>query len=183
MTTTQASVTTWDIDPIHTSAEFGVKHLGISTFKGRFRAVEGVLRIDEDNPVNSSVTASIDSTSIDLSEQRFLGHVLNSDFLDSDNYPTMTFRSTRVERVDDSNWNVTGNLTIRDVTREVVFATEFLGRADHPFTKKTVAAFTAEADIDRTAFGVKWNLVLDTGGQYLGEQVRITLRIEAIRQD
>lgn len=182
-TSAPTNVSTWAIDPVHTSVEFGVQHLAISTYRGRFRTVEGTLRVDEANPANSSVEATIDAASIDITQDRFLGHVLSPDFLDAQSYPAITFRSTRVERVDDTHWNVTGDLTLHGQTQPVLLKTAFLGQATHPFSKKTVAAFHAEAEIDRGAFGLKWNVPLDTGAQYVGERVTITLHIEAIKQD
>jgi polyisoprenoid-binding protein YceI len=185
MTTQPAAtaVSTWNIDPVHTTVGFGAKHLGISTFRGRFKTFEGAIRIDEANPTASSVTASIDAASIDITGERLYGHVISPDFLEAEQYPKLTFNSTRVEKVDDDHWKISGNLTIRDVTKSVVLDTTYLGQETHPFSQKTVAAFTAETAINRKDFGLKWDAALLNGGAYLGEQVRITLDIEAVRQD
>src|SRR5436305_5692000 len=111
--TTQTAVSTWSIDPTHSIAEFAVKHMMISTVKGRFGALEGTLSLDEANPANSSVGASIDVASIDTGEPQRDGHLRSDDFFNAEQHPTIAFRSTRVERVDDERWKVTGDLTIR----------------------------------------------------------------------
>src|SRR5438067_5753230 len=104
MTTAPIAVSTWAIDPSHSTAEFAVKHMMISTVKGRFGALEGTLSIDEADPTNSSVGASIDVASIDTSEPQRDGHLRSDDFFNAEQHPTISFRSTRVEKVDDENW-------------------------------------------------------------------------------
>ena len=178
----QTAVNTWTIDPAHTIVEFAVQHMGMSTYKGRFRTVEGIIQIDEANPVNSSVTATIDAKSIDVVGERVYGSMMRDDCA-PEQYSTSTFRSTRVEQLDDTHWKVYGDLTIRDVTREVALDTVYLGQGKHPFSGRTIAGFRAETEINRTDWDLKWNAALDTGAKYLGEEVKITLHIEAIRQD
>jgi polyisoprenoid-binding protein YceI len=182
MTTTQTGTSTWAIDPVHTSVEFGVKHLNVSTFKGRFKTVGGSIHLDEENPTNSSVNAEIESNSIDIVQERLFGHVISPDFLGAEQYPKLSFKSTGVQKVDDTHWKVSGDLTIRDATRPVVLDTQYLGQEVHPFSKKTVAAFLATTTIDRRDFGLTWNAVMDSGASYVGEQVTITLHIEAVKQ-
>jgi polyisoprenoid-binding protein YceI len=183
MTSTSTTVSTWAIDPVHTIVAFAVQHMGMSTFRGRFRTVEGTIRIDEGNPVHSFVTATIDAGSIDVVGERLLGALMREDFFNTEKFSTITFQSTHVERHDDTHWTVTGDLTIRGVTRAVSLATAYLGQGTHPFSGRRIAGFHAETDIDRTEFGLTWNAALDTGAQYLGERVHITLDIEAVRQD
>lgn len=184
MTTAATTATsTWSIDPIHSRVEFGVSHMGITTFRGHFRTVEGTIQIDEENPANSSVTASILADSIDVPGDRFQGHVKGDDFLKVGEYPALTFQSTNVERVDDTHWKINGGLTIRDVTRPVTLDTEYIGQAKHPFSGKTSAGFRASTEIDRGEYGITWNALLESGAKYVGEKVRITLEIEAVRQD
>jgi polyisoprenoid-binding protein YceI len=185
MTTQPAAtaVSTWSIDPVHTTVGFGVKHLGISTFRGRFKTFEGTIRLDEANPVNSSVTAAIDTASIEIPLERLYGHITSPDFLEAETYPKLTFQSKYVEKVDDTHWKIHGDLAIKGATKEVVLDTIYLGHEIHPFSQKTVAAFIAETEINRADFGLTWNVPLASGGPYLGEQVKITLDIEAIKQD
>jgi polyisoprenoid-binding protein YceI len=180
-TATQTATSTWTIDPTHSIAEFAVKHLVITTVKGRFRDLEGRLEIDEMNPENSTVTANIQVASIDTNLADRDAHLRSDDFFNAEQYPLITFQSTRVERVSDKRYKVHGELTIRDVTRPVELDTEFEGEVDDPWGNRR-AALTARTQISREEFGVKWNQALETGGFVVGDSVKITLHIEAIRQ-
>ncbi len=182
MTTAQTAISTWSIDPVHSIAEFGVKHMMVSTVKGRFRSLEGTIRADEANPTSSRVTTSIDVASIDTGEPQRDDHLRSDDFFNAEQFPKMTFRSTRVEQVDDTNWKVIGDITIRDVTQEVVLDTEFEGRVTDPWGKERIG-FTAETVLNRKEFGLKWNGLLEAGGAIVGDKVRVSLHIEAVRQD
>ncbi len=182
MTTVASNVSTWSIDSAHSIAEFAVKHLVISTVKGRFRTVAGTLMIDEANPPASRVEAAIDIGSIDTSEPQRDAHLKSDDFFAAEQYPHMTFRSTRVAPISDARWNVTGDLTIRDVTRPVTLVTDFDGRTQGMYGKE-VAAFTATTEISRKEFGLTWNALLESGGAVVGDKVKITLHIEVVRQD
>lgn len=183
MTTASTAVSTWIIDGVHSIAEFSVKHMVISTVKGRFRTIAGSITVDEANPANSRVEASIDVASIDTAEPQRDAHLRSDDFFNAEQFPQMTFRSTRVERVDDTHWKVHGDLTLKGVTRPVVLDTTYLGQETHPFSQKRVAAFTAETTLDRKDFGLNWQAPLASGAAYVGEEVRINLEIEAVRQD
>jgi polyisoprenoid-binding protein YceI len=181
MTTTRTATSTWTIDPTHSVVEFAVKHLMVSTFKGHFRSLEGTVHLDEDNPANSSVTASVDVASIDTQTPDRDAHLRSDDFFNAERYPKMTFRSTRVEQADGTNWKVTGELTIRDVTKEVVLDTEFEGRIVDPWGNERIG-FTAQAELSRKEFGVRWNAAIETGGVVVGDKVRISLNIEIVRR-
>jgi polyisoprenoid-binding protein YceI len=180
--TAPAAVSTWSIDPVHSVAEFAVKHMMIATVKGRFRDLEGVIHLDEADPEASSVTASIDTASVDTSEPQRDAHLRSDDFLNAERYPKMAFRSTRVEQVDGSHWKITGDLTIRDVTKEVVLDTEYEGQIKDAWGKQR-AAFTAETVLSRKDFGLNWNLLIEAGGVAVGDKVRVTLNIAAVRED
>jgi len=182
MTTAQAATDTWTIDPVHSIAEFAVKHMMVSTVKGRFRSMEGTILIDEANPTASRVTASIDVASIDTAEPQRDAHLRSDDFFNAEKFPKITFRSTRVERVDDTHWKVIGDLTIRDITKEVVLDTEYEGQIRDAFGKQR-AAFTAETNLNRKEFGLNWNGIIETGGVIVGDRVRVILNIAAVRQD
>jgi polyisoprenoid-binding protein YceI len=174
---------TWTIDPVHSSVEFSLDYMGFSTYRTGFRALEGSLSFDAARPDASSVTASIPVASIDVTNDRLMSRLMDADLLGGRDHPTITFTSTRVEAVDPAHWKVTGDLSIHGVTRPVTLDTRYLGQAQHPFSKKTAAAFRAETTIDRRDFGVTWNAAMDTGGAYLGERVHITLSIMAARED
>lgn len=182
MTTTRTNVSTWTIDPMHSVVEFAVKHMMVSTVKGRFRSLEGTLYIDESNPANSSVVASIDVASIDTGEAQRDTHLRSDDFFNAEQFPKITFKSKRVEPVDDARWKIVGDLTIRDVTREVVLDTEYEGQTTDPWGKQR-AGFSAETAINRKDFGVNWNGLIEAGGVIVSDRVRIALNIEAVRQD
>jgi polyisoprenoid-binding protein YceI len=178
----QTATSTWTIDPVHSVAEFAVKHMMVSTVKGRFRSMEGTIHIDEANPTASWVTASIDVASIDTAEPKRDAHLRSDDFFNAERFPKMIFRSTRVERVDDTHWKVIGDLTIRDVTKEVVLDTEYDGQIKDAYGKQR-AAFSAETTLNRKEFGLNWNGVIETGGVIVGDRVRVTLYIAAVRED
>jgi len=181
MTTTRTAASTWTVDPTHSGAEFAVKHLMVSTFRGHFRSLEGTVQLDEDNPANSSVTASVDVASVDTQTPDRDVHLRSDDFFNAERYPKMTFRSTRVEQVDETNWKVTGELTIRDVTKEVVLDTEYEGRIVDPWGNERIG-FTARTELSRKEFGVRWNSAIESGGVVVGDKVRISLNIEIVRQ-
>jgi len=180
-TETQTSTRTWTIDPTHSIVEFAVKHLVVTTVKGRFRELEGTLAIDEGHPENSSVWAAVDVASIDTAVADRDAHLRSDDFFNAEKYPKITFRSTRVERVDDTRFKLVGDLTIRDVTREVVLDGEYEGQVDDPWGNRR-AGFTATTQISRRDFNVKWNELIEAGGAVVGDNVKITLNIEAVRQ-
>lgn len=182
MTTAQTSTSTWAIDSVHSIAEFAAKHMMVSTVKGRFRTLEGTIHIDEANPINSSVTASIETASIDTGDERRDGHLRSDDFFNAERFPKITFQSTKVEKVDEEHWKITGDLTIRDVTKPVVLDTEFEGQIKDAYGKQR-AAFSAETTINRKEFGLNWNGVLEAGGVVVGDRIRVMLNIAAVRQD
>ena len=181
MTTTRTATSTWTIDPAHSSAEFAVKHLMVSTFKGHFRSLEGTVHLDEANPANSSVAASVDVASVDTQTPDRDAHLRSDDFFNAERYPKMTFRSARVEPAGETNWKVTGELTVRDVTKEVVLDTEYEGRIVDPWGNERIG-FTARTELSRKEFGVRWNAAIETGGVVVGDKVRISLNIEIVRR-
>ncbi|MBF6599639.1 MAG: YceI family protein [Dehalococcoidia bacterium] len=182
MTTAAAGISTWTIDNAHSSAEFSVKAMMISTVKGRFRTLGGQVQIDEAQPERSSVVATIDASSIDTGVEMRDEHLRSADFFDAPNYAEIAFRSTRVEKVDDARWRVTGELTMRGETREVVLDTEYEGQIRDAYGKQR-AAFTATTSIQRKDFGLNWNGVIESGGVLVGDRVRIELRVAAVLEE
>jgi polyisoprenoid-binding protein YceI len=120
---------------------------------------------------------------VDVLGERFQAVVQGEDFLHTERWPVITFRSTKVEQVDGATWNVTGDLTIRDVTRPVTLVTCYGGQGPHPVSGRTLAGFHAETEIDRSDFGMVWNRLLENGTPYLGMRVRITLDLEVVKQE
>ena len=180
--TTPTAVSTWTIDPAHSGVEFAVKHMMVSTVKGRFGSFEGRIQLNEADAASSSVTASVDTASVDTREAQRDAHLRSDDFFGAEQYPKMTFRSTKVEHVEGDRWQITGDLTIRDVTREVVLDTEYEGQIKDAYGKQR-AAFSADTVLNRKDFGLNWNGLIETGGVIVGDKVRVTLNIAAVRED
>ena len=182
-TTPSTSVaTTWAIDSAHSNVEFSVKHMMISTVKGMFQQVEGTITWDGQNVETASVNARIDSSSITTFNEMRDNHLRQNDFFNAEQWPDITFTSTRVEQ-DGDDLKVYGDLTIRGVTRPVVLNTELEGIMEKDAFGKRRAAFTATTDINRKEFGVNWNGAIEGGGVVVGDKVKITLHIAAVQQD
>lgn len=173
-----ASGSEWVIDSSHSSAQFAVRHFMVSTVRGTFGTLSGAVNLDEQDITQSSVTAEIDVASIDTREAKRDEHLRGTDFFDVETYPTMHFVSKKVEQIDAARYTVTGDLTLRGVTREVAFAVE---GSPSPITDpwgKLRLGGVATATIDRTEFGLSYNRVLEAGGVTIGEEVRITIDFE-----
>ena len=169
---------TWTIDPSHTSVTFAARHLMVSKVRGRFSGVSGVITIADDASL-SSVEATIDMATISTDDDQRDGHLRSGDFLDVENHPTMTFVSTAV-RADGTDYVLVGDLTIKGVTKSVELELEFEGVEGDPWGGTRVG-FSAEGEINRKDFGMEWNVVLETGGLLVGEKVKITLDVEAVK--
>jgi len=167
----------YQLDPSHTTVEFVGRHLMITKVRGRFIRFDGHLRIDE-VPEKSQVEVSIDTASVDTSDERRDAHLRSPDFFDVDRFPAITFRSTRVESAKDGRWKVHGDLTVRDVTRPVTLDVEFDGAAPTPWGDHRIG-FSASTEVDREDWGLTWNQALETGGLLVGKKVRIELNVEA----
>jgi polyisoprenoid-binding protein YceI len=173
-----AANSTWQIDPAHSAAQFSIKHLAISTVRGGFSKVKGTVSLDDKDVSKSSVDVTIDVSSVDTREPKRDDDLRSDKFFDTAKYPTMAFKSTKVEQVSASKLKVTGDLTLHGVTKEVVLDVEGPTAAiKDPWGNQRVAA-TATTKINRQDFGVKWNKTLDNGGMMLGDEVAVTLDIE-----
>jgi polyisoprenoid-binding protein YceI len=168
----------WNVDPAHSTVGFVARHLMISKVRGRFRTFSGTIHIADD-PLQSSVEATVDLASVDTGDAARDEHLRSADFFSVDPHPTMTFRSTSVRQEGD-HYVLAGDLTIRDVTRPVEFELEFDGVSQDPWGN-TRAGFTAEAEVNRKDWGLEWNVALETGGVLVGDKVKILLEIEAIK--
>jgi len=171
--------TTWKLDPTHTLVEFSAKHLMITTVKGRFADVEGIINIDEKTPRNSSVEATLKAVSIDTRTDQRDQHLRSGDFLNAEQYPEIKFRSTSIEG-DRKEFKLTGDLTIRDVTRPVTLNVQFEGQTKDPWGGERVG-FSASGKIDRRDFGLTWNQVLEAGGVAVGNEIKIGIEVEAVK--
>ncbi len=167
----------WTIDKPHTSVNFAVKHLVITTVNGKFTDFDGTINFDGENLKDASVEMTIQTASVDTDNERRDKHLKSADFFDVENYPTMTFKSTRVIPGEGNHFKLVGNLTIRGVTKEVTFDCEFHGTAQMGNTTK--AGFSATTVVNRQDFGVNWSKTLDNGGLVAGNEVTIRLDVEA----
>ncbi len=173
------SKTTWKLDPAHTLVEFSAKHLMISTVKGRFTDVEGTIYADEKDMENSSVDVTLKAASIDSRTEMRDNHLRSADFLDVENFPAITFKSTGIEG-DRSEFKLTGDLTIRGVTRPITLDVTFEGQTKDPWGGERVG-FSAKGKLDRRDFGLTWNVLLETGGLTVGNEIKVNIELEAIK--
>lgn len=170
----------WNFDPGHSAADFSARHMMITTVRGGFRNVSGVLEFDPDQPENAYVEAVIETKEMtSTGNQQRDEHLRSADFLDVENYPTITFKSTKVVPTGEGTAKITGDLTVHGVTREVVIDAEFLGQVQSPFGDTRVG-FSGRTKINREEFGLSWNMALETGGFLVGKDITITLDVEAI---
>jgi len=184
-TTTVAApdaATLWRIDPAHSSVGFAVKHMGISTVRGRFATYEGVIETGEGLGLRR-IDVTIEPASIATGVDRRDNHLRSPDFFDVANHPTMRFVSTRVTAESPTRFQVAGTLTMRGVTRPVTLTVETLGDAVRDMEGKRRTGGTAVATINRKDWGLTWNQALELGGMLVGEDVTLTIEIEAIAQE
>jgi polyisoprenoid-binding protein YceI len=176
------AITTWNVDSTHSVVEFKVKHMMISTSKGQFTGVIGTLSLNEDDPTQSSVEAAIEVASIRTLDEARDAHLKSADFFDADQFPTMELKSTHIALKSDGELVVTGDLTIKGVTRSVQFAVEGPTAATKDPYGNTRIGLAATTKINRKDFGLTWNAALETGGLVVGEDVSIALDLEFVKQ-
>lgn len=184
----RSRLATWTFEPGHSEAEFKARHMMVSWVKGMIKNVRGTLEFDPDRPGEGSVEAEMDAGGLWTGVKERDDHLKGPDFLDAARHPTITFKSRSVECVGSDEIKVIGDLTIRGVTRPVTLDVRYLGQWETPWWQggknlgpKIRAGFEATARIDRKDFGVSWNDTLDRGGKVVGEEVLITLEVEAVR--
>src|SRR5438105_1899498 len=173
------SKTIWKLDPTHTIVEFSAKHLMITTVKGRIADIEGTIYADENDPKNSSVDVTLNAASIDSRTEQRDNHLRSADFLHVEKFPSMKFRSTKIEG-DKQEFKLTGDLTIRDVTKPITLNVAFEGQTKDPWGGERIG-FSATGKIDRREFGLTWNQLLETGGVAVSNDIKISVEVEAIK--
>ena len=176
-------MTTWQIDPAHTTVEFAVKHMMFTTVRGRFKQFSGTIEADEEHPDRSSVQVEIDAASIDTGVADRDTHLKSADFLEVEKHAKITFRSKRVEGAaakEGDRFRVTGDLTIRGTTMEVTLDATYEGRGKDPWGKERAGA-RATAELDRRQWGLMWNQALETGGILVGNNVKIEAEVQAVK--
>ena len=176
-----AATSTWNIDPAHSSAQFSVRHLAISTVRGTFSKISGTVLLDESDVTKSTVNVSIDVATVDTHEPNRDADLRTDKFFDVAKYPTMTFKSKKVEQVAPGKLKVTGDFTLHGITKEVVLDIEGpTPPVKDPWGNQR-AAVSATTKINRQDYGVKWNANMDNGGVVVGDDVSITLDVEMVK--
>ncbi len=171
----------WKIDPAHSQIEFSVKHMMITKVRGRFADFDGTVKINQDNPAASTVEGTVDLASMDTRDAQRDGHLRSADFFDVEQFPQMHFRSTRIRPAGAAHYKVYGDLTIKDVTREVVFDVTDEGGGQDPWGNQR-RGVSATTRINRKDFGLNWNVALETGGWLVGEEVTITADVQLVQE-
>ncbi len=180
-TASRVAVTTWNLDPAHSAAEFKVKHMMISNVKGSFTGLKGTLTLDEANPAGSAVKAIADVSTIATGDAQRDGHLKSADFFDAAQFPEIAFESTEVKKTGEGECKVTGELTIHGVTKQVTFAVDGPGAPGKDPWGNLRVGLSATTKINRKDFGLTWNSALETGGVLVGEEVTLTLDVEFIK--
>lgn len=181
MTATAPVLTAWTIDATHSQVGFAVKHLMISTVRGRFAGVTGTVEIPEGDYASATADVIIDAASIDTREDRRDAHLRSADFFDVERFPTLTFKSRRVQAVKGDSFQLVGDLTIRGISREVVLDVDVEGFQKDPWGGQR-AGFTASTKINRKDFGLTWNQTLETGGLLVGDEIKISIEVELLQK-
>lgn len=172
----------WQIDQAHSEVNFAVRHMMISTVRGQFEKFSGIIEFDPETPENTTVDVTIESASINTKETQRDGHLRSPDFLNVTEFPNLTFKSTDVKIISDNQAQLTGDLTIRNITQSVILDVEYAGMAKSPWGT-TSAGFSAKATINREDWGLTWNQALETGGWLVGKEIDISIEVELVQQE
>jgi polyisoprenoid-binding protein YceI len=179
---TISNASEWQIDPVHTTPQFAVRHLMVSTVRGEFGKTSGTFTLDEQDLTKSTLEATIDTTSVNTRVEKRDNHLKSADFLDVEKYPTITFKSTKFEAVSEGKFTITGNLTLHGVTKEVVLNVEGTTKPFKDPTGKLRIGGMATTRINRKEFGLMYHKLMDSGGVVVGDEVDITIDAELTQQ-
>ena len=171
----------WQIDYAHSQIQFAVKHMMISTVRGQFDSFNIDLNFDEENLANTTVAVQIEAASINSKNGDRDGHLKSPDFLNVGEYPHLTFQSKAVEINSDNEGYLVGDLTIRDITKEVKLKVDYTGQAKNPFSGQISAGFSASGAFSRKEFDLTWNQALETGGVLVGDEIKVSIELEIIK--
>ncbi|MDR4886158.1 YceI family protein [Fredinandcohnia sp. QZ13] len=174
--------TKWAVDASHSSIDFSVKHMMIAKVKGSFENFEAIIEADPADLTTANIEFRIDLTSINTKNEDRDNHLRSADFFDVENHPSMTFKSTSIVKTDDGEYDVTGDLTIRGTTKPETFQVVFEGAGKDPWGNEK-AGFSATGSLNRSDYGLVWNAALETGGVLVGDQVKISIEIEAAKAE
>jgi polyisoprenoid-binding protein YceI len=173
-----ALASTWDIDPAHTTVEFSVRHMMVTTVKGQFQKVKGTVELDEKDATKSTVEASIETASIDTREAKRDGHLKSADFFDAAKFSTITFKSTKIEKAGKGKFKVTGDLTMHGISKPLVLTVEGPSAPMKDPFGRTVRGVMASGRLNRGDWGLTWNKALDTGGVLVSDEVKLDINAE-----
>jgi polyisoprenoid-binding protein YceI len=180
-TTATTALSTWNIDPSHSAAEFKVRHMMISYVKGKFSGLSGVLKLDEHDYTQSIVEVSIPAASVSTVDDKLDAHLKEADFFDVEKFPTLTFKSTSIRSLGDRDYEVTGDLTIRGVTKPVTLSVDDVSApSKDPWGNQRIG-LSGSAKVNRKDFGFVWNAPLEFGGVLVGDEVTITIDVQFIK--
>ena len=178
-----AFASSWEIDSAHAAGNFAVKHLMVSTVNGTLGEVTGKVEMDDKDITKSKIEATIDLKGINTKQQKRDDHLKSKDFFDVEKFPTLTFKSTKIEKMGGDKVKVTGDLTIKGVTKSVVLDGELTAEVANPFSKAMTRGFSGTTKLNRKDFGLTWNMALETGGVLVGDEVKVTVDAEIVKKD
>jgi polyisoprenoid-binding protein YceI len=181
MTTDTMTTTKWVLDATHSEIQFKVKHLMISTVTGQFNTFEGSIETEEDDFTTAKAHFSADINSISTNNEHRDAHLKNADFFDAENYPQLTFESEKIEQVDDENYKVHGDFTLRGITKKIILDAELGGTTVDPWGNTRVG-FAIKGVINRKDFDVSFGLLTDTGGIALSDEVKLLVNVQFVKQ-
>ncbi|MBO1003840.1 YceI family protein [Pseudogracilibacillus auburnensis] len=169
---------TWNVDASHTNVGFSVKHMMVSKVRGRFTEVEGTIEGNPEDLTNAQINFKIHVSSIHTNSDDRDNHLRSADFFDVEKYPYITFSSTEIVKTGNNEYKITGDMTMKDVTKKATFEAEYVGSGKNPWGVD-LAAFEVEGKVSRKEFGLTWNQTLETGGVLVGDDIKITLELQA----
>ncbi|GGJ09188.1 polyisoprenoid-binding protein [Alicyclobacillus cellulosilyticus] len=173
--------TKWALDLAHSNIDFSIKHMMFARVNGSFKKFDANIEADPEDLTTATIEFTVDASSIDTRNEDRDNHLRSADFFDVEKYPAITFKATKITRKSPGEYEVTGDLTIRDVTRQETFIVTYEGSGKDPWGNER-AGFSARGTISRSEYGLKWNAVLETGGVLVGDDVQISVVIQAIKQ-
>lgn len=172
----------WKIDPAHCEVRFRARHMLVSNVTGQFNRFDATAETDGDSVENAHITFTAETASVDTGVEQRNNHLRSDDFFNSEKYPVLTFRSTSFKKMKDDNYQLKGDLTIRDITKPVEFAVEFGGEIKDPYGNQR-RGFTVAGKINRKEFGLKYNALLETGGAVVSDEIKVDCHVEFIYKD
>ena len=172
----------WNVDPAHSSIDFKIRHMMVSKVKGTFRTFDATIEADVEDLTTATIEFTVDVGSVDTRNEDRDNHLRSADFFDAENHPKMTFKATKIIKKSPGEYEVTGDLTIRETTKQETFTLSYLGSGKDP-GGNIKAGFEAHGSISRSEYGLKWNAALETGGVLVADQVQISLDIQASKQE